>query len=250
MQCISRRACYNKNAFKLYREQDGEIKDGITIWTEYRCQNLVLEGSHVCVKCSIKDPTNKEQASYKFDHGVIGGDYTEKSKLYGSPYFLNQIKKGLKIRDTDEIRAKEAQIVTNMGRKAKTQEPLTISTPVSLIATPPTPPVTVPLREKEIKPRKPRVAKKASEVMNHPLPPSSEQPVQFVESNAVPIIIDTNNIIIVKLKKILCNRVEFYHDTSSGKVYAVSKNGVGPYKGRYNAESESIDSMYPDSDME
>ena len=245
MQCISRRACSNRDSFKLYRT-DGEIlKEGRTIWTEYRCQNLAIEGKHVCNKCSAQIPKHREQSAPKCNHGIIGGAYTEDSKLYGSPYYLQCIKKGWKIKDDDERRAKEAQLLTNMAKK-----PLIETSPISTgsISTSPATTPTVP--DKIKKPRKPRVAKKATELISKNLEPIINASAQFVESLALPITIEDCNTIVVKLRKIRCEGKEFYYDKTSGKLYGVLTNGVGPYKGRYNTESETIDTSYPDSDQE
>ena len=86
-QCISRRACPNRDTFRLVNE---EGKIGHHIWTEYICTKETNELSQVCRECSIKNPGHREQSSQKFDHGLIGGPYTKESKLYGSPENMEQ----------------------------------------------------------------------------------------------------------------------------------------------------------------
>jgi hypothetical protein len=102
-------------------------------------------------------------------------------------------------------------------------------------------------------PRKPRVAKKATEIVLAQPTPTTETipvtgPAQFIESMSVPI--KAVDVIVVKVKKIKCEGKDFYFDAESGKVYAVSVNGVGGYKGRYNPDTETLDTTYPDSDEE
>jgi hypothetical protein len=245
MSCISRRAHADRYSFKLFKEEDGEVKEKNYIWTEYRCPNEVLKGTQMCVECSVTKDGRKYQASPNFDQGVIGGPYTPQSKLYGSVYYLKFIKDGWKIREEDERRAKEAQQKANMApAKKKIDEsgtPLTIQTKpqpssssISLASeeTPKTPKT----------PRKPRIAKKAL------LPEANSTPAEFVESIEIPTI--ASEVIVVKVKKIRCGGSDYYYDSKSGKVYGVSVKGVGAYKGRYNSQNETIDIRYPDSDDE
>jgi hypothetical protein len=245
MSCISRRAHADRYSFKLYKEENGEVKEKNYIWTEYRCPNEVLEGKDTCVECSIKVKDYKYQSVPKFDQGKIGGPYTPQSKLYGSAYHLKFIKEGWKIREEDERRAKEAQQKANMPPTKKVDEsgtPLSIKTKVpktskssttSLASqeTPKTTPKT---------PRKIRLAKK-------PLPEASSN-AEILESLEPPTSI--SEVLIVKVKKIRCAGTEYYYDSQSGKLYGVSVKGVGAYKGRYNPEDETVNTDYPDSDEE
>ena len=73
MNCISRRAHADRYSFKLYKEENGEIKEKNYIWTEYRCPNEALEGKDKCVECSLKKDARKYQSSSSFDQGVVGG---------------------------------------------------------------------------------------------------------------------------------------------------------------------------------
>jgi hypothetical protein len=59
-----------------------------------------------------------------------------------------------------------------------------------------------------------------------------------------------SDVIVVKVKKILCENDEYYLDPLSGKVYEVLPNGVGDYRGRCSLETQIIDPTYPDSDEE
>lgn len=243
MSCISRRAHADRYSFKLYKEENGEIKEKNYIWTEYRCPNEVLEGKDKCLECSIKKDARKYQSSSSFDQGVVGGPYMPKSKLYGSAYYLKFIKQGWKIREEDEKRAKEAQQKASMApAKKKVDEsgtPLTIKTKtpksstVSLASqeTPKATPKT---------PRKIRLAKKSL--------PEAALEAEFVESLEPPTTV--SEVLVVKVKKIRCAGTEYYYDSSSGKVYGVSVKGVGAYKGRYNPGDETVNTDYPDSDEE
>ena len=218
------------------------MKEGKYIWTEYCCPNVVSESNDRCTECRVKLPNYKYQSAPKCDHGLVGGPYPSDSKLYGSPFYLKQLKDGWKIREADEIRAKEFQqkAISSMGRKPKVA---TDGVPVA--STTQDLPVV-----KEKQPRKPRTIKvKATEVVQPTpeLPPASGQAL-FVESSSVPVKV--TDVITVKVKKIRCEGKECYLDSVSGKLYGVSVNGVGPYKGRYNSQSDTVDTKYPDSDVE
>jgi hypothetical protein len=80
-------------------------------------------------------------------------------------------------------------------------------------------------------------------------PPVTETPCdpKFIEVVAPPIMI--TDFVTVKVKKMKCQGKDYYHDATSGKLYGISVNGVGAYKGRYNAEEDTVVN-FPDSDEE
>jgi hypothetical protein len=245
--CISRRACADRESFKLINS-NGQL--GKYIWTEYKCPNIVSDGKMVCTECAIKLPKHKYQSNPKCDHGIIGGPYPSDSKLYGSPFYFKQIKEGSKPMVADEIRAKEAitKAISQMGpRKKTTSEETamteTTSAPVAVIAV------------VEKKPKKPRVLKVKSAI---PVIAAAEsivvsEPVKqvepkFIESTTSPKTV--SEVIIVKVKKIRCQGKDYYFDSNSGKAYTAVSDGIGPYKGRYNPETETLNTGFPDSDDE
>jgi len=241
--CISRRGYHENtgNRFKLYKEEDGVIKEGRYIWMEYRCPNKAGSSKNpkYCTECDVKIPGFKYQSQGECDHGYVGGPYSTdiSCKLYGSPYYLAKIKEGWKIRESDEKRAKECQEKANsMAPKKKTVATVSADTPVE----------TVP----EVKPKQPRklkVAKKADAVETA-APATVSGPASFVESTEAPLIL--TEVIRVKVKRIKISGSEYFLDSKTNKVYGVSKNGVGAYKGRYDEPNGAILSGFPDSDEE
>jgi hypothetical protein len=245
----------------LFKEDNGTIKEKNYIWLEYRCPNEVLKDSEFCIECCTKEkPGYKYQAVPKFDHGIVGGPYSEKSKLYGSNYYLGLIKAGWKIRPDHESRAKEEQQKANMVKakldesgntlSVKTSSPKVptpkVATPKVATPKPAIPKLKVPTpksssNDSPKKPAKIRIAKKAP-------PLASEEPAIFVESLEAPIPV--SQVITVKVKKIRSGGTEYYYDAKSGKLYGVSTKGVGAYKGRYDAENDLVNTSYPDSDYE
>lgn len=284
LTCISRRACADRYDFRLTNEK-GEI--GKHIWTEYRCPNVVSVEDGMCSDCSVKIKKYKYQAAQKCDHGVVGGPYTDDSKLYGSPYYLNELKNGWFPSEADENRAKAAvdKAISSMGRK-KVQQAANTDTTISVLENPVVAPevpvervkrkyvrknkipsteqavvnneepVVVPVEKakktKLPKLKTPRSKKSVGTELVLPQAPAVENPVslsaKFVEITKPPITI--TDFVVVKVKKLKCQGKDYYYDSSSGKVYGISVNGVGAYKGRYKEEDETLDTTFPDSDCE
>lgn len=243
--CISRRAHADRVSFRLHKEEAGKIIDGKYIWTEYRCPNVVSEGKALCIECAVKLPKYKYQATPKCDHGLVGGPYPSDSKLYGSPFYLTQVKAGWKIGEADERRAKEAQLIANsdMGRKKADTAVSAATVSASTVTT------AEPVKPKQ--PRKPRTAKKTETILAQPGAtemPVATGPAKFTEAMTLPIKV--TEVVTVKVKKTRIEGKDYYFDSISGKVYGISTSGVGPYKGRYNPETEVYDTKYPDSDEE
>jgi len=274
--CISRRAHADRYTFRLINEK-GQI--GKHIWTEYRCPNVVSVEGTVCAGCLVKVPKFKYQAQQRCDHGQVGGPYPADSKLYGSPYFEREIKAGWLVAGPDEIRAKDAVLQASMGRKkivkpevtqvatleaepVKQTEPVEQDEPVQPAVD--ANPVKqkrkyvrkVPLIPKEPKEPKPVLAKAERKPRQKKIIPTVEQvkPIEnplepkLIEVIAPPLII--TECIVVKVKKTRIEGKEYYYDSASGKLYGISVNGVGLYKGRYNSETEVLDTTFPDSDCE
>jgi hypothetical protein len=70
----------------------------------------------------------------------------------------------------------------------------------------------------------------------------------MVESTEPPLVVE--DIIRVKVKKIRHQGKDYYFDGNSGKLYTATKDGVGKYAGRYDEETSTINTSYPDSDKE
>ena len=273
--CISRRACADRDTLRLI---DKEGKPGRHIWVEYRCYNKVSVDGQICADCSYKLPKYKYQANPKCDHGIIGGPYPSDSKLYGSGFYLKLIKDGWKILEADELRAKAAVDNACMGRKKAVAEPNTEVEPVvkaepvvqveaaavaTTVATPEPEAQVKQKRQYKKKTPEEKAAKAAKAVKSGkpvkldillPTPPQIPQAEEihhdpkFVESISPPITI--GEFVTVKVKKMNIQGKSYFHDANSGKLYGVSVNGVGAYKGRYNAEQDVVDTTFPDSDVE
>lgn len=246
---MARRAHNDRYSFRLMKEG----KEGKYIWTEFRCPNVVSEGVKVCADCSKKLPKYKYQSNQKCDHGVVGGPYPEDSKLYGSPFYLKQVKEGFTPLEADECRAKEAVIkaTSNMPKK-KVAEPVVPAEAVAAVtAIAPTVAATAVAPVKAAK--KPRAAK--TKATPSSLTPSNTiisaeplKPATMLESMESPVHV--SEVIVVKVRKIKHKGKEYCFDQDSGKLYSLLSDGVGPYVGRYKLESDTLDTAYPDSDVE
>ena len=275
--CISRRACADRNTFRMTNSK-GET--GKHIWIEYRCPNAVSKENDICVDCSIKLPKYKYQANQKCNHGQVGGPYPADSKLYGSAYYLKEVKAGWKLMEADEVRAKAAVDKASMGRKkvqtATLEQPVVEPVVEQSVTKPVAEPVAEPVVEKkkraynrkkplasaetktEDTPAKtvlpklktPRAKKILPTEVLLPQIPVVENTLEpkFIEVVAPPITI--TDFVVVKVKKLKFQGKDYYYDSASGKVYGISVNGVGAYKGRYKEEDDMIDTTFPDSDEE
>lgn len=283
--CISRRAHGDHLRFRLINDK-GET--GKYIWLEFRCSTEVVSEGQVCKGCSYKLPKYKYQANQKCDHGLVGGPYTADSKLYGSPFYLKEIKNGWFVAEQDENRAKAAvdKACSKMAPRKKNvalplvepSEPLAPVEPsVPLAPVVPSEPLApvepsvplapvekvkrkytkkdqvteTPVKRKYTKRNDPNPRRKAKDDVALPvIQPVVETAVEakLVEIVAPPITI--TDWIVVKVKKIKCQGKDYYYDSISGKLYGTSVNGVGAYKGRYNVEEDTVDSSFPDSDCE
>ena len=210
-------------------------KEGKYIWTEYKCPNVVSEGASLCSECCKKLPKHKYQSNPKCDHGIVGGPYPADSKLYGSPFYIKQLKEGWTISEADETRAKEAvtKALSEMARKKVVATEQAVVVPTAVVA------AVEPVAPVVVAPKKPRVYKKKSVIPDISPVAADPQPAvevkpQMLESMSPPIIVAET--IIVKVSKIKCQGKEYYLDSKSSKLYEVTKTGVGAYKGRYKSE--------------
>ncbi len=60
-------------------------------YVEKVCNEEAIDETHLCRKCSQKSDATRTQASRQFDHGFIGGEYTEKSHIYDSPWYHDHV---------------------------------------------------------------------------------------------------------------------------------------------------------------
>ena len=234
--CTSRRAHPDKQNMQLVNAL-GQL--GKYIWTEFRCPNVVPEGD-ICGDCKRKLPKYKYQSNQKCDHGIVGGPYPSDSKLYGSPYYEKQLKEGWTLKPEDELRAKEAVVkaVSDMPRKKALPLAIPVATPLS---------ADTPIK-KEKKPRAKKLSAPVNTVINTQGPMIVQANEQFVETMSPTIYVDEADIITVKVVKQKIDTKEYFLDKVTGKVYACLSNGVGEYKGRF--VNDSLDTTYPDSDVE
>ena len=246
---MARRAHNDRYSFRLMKEG----KEGKYIWTEFRCPNVVSEGVKVCADCSKKLPKYKYQSNQKCDHGLVGGPYPTDSKLYGSPFYLKQVKEGFVALEADECRAKEAVIkaTSNMPKK-KVAEPVVPAEAVAAV-TAIAPAVAATAVAPVKAPKKPRAAK--TKATPSSLTPSNAiisadplKPPTMLESMETPVHV--SEVIVVKVRKIKHKGKEYCFDQESGKLYSLLSDSVGPYVGRYKMESDTLDTAYPDSDLE
>ena len=249
-RCISRRSGGYESSFKLINGTNTRY----SIFIEYRCHNEVLSGE-ICIECSRKLPMYKFQNNPKCDHGIIGGPYPPDSKLYGSPYYLNKVKRGWTALDTDEKRAKEAiqKAVSGMPNTKDVSEAENAPKKVfrlksSASASVKSDSIKTTEVEKLKKPRKPRVKSIIPSISTIAEVSNQDTEMKMMETTDTPITVV--DIMVVKVKKIRHQNKDYYFDSNSGKLYHALDTGVGAYKGRYSPEIKNVNTSIPDSDDE
>ena len=227
---MARRAHNDRYSFRLMKEG----KEGKYIWTEFRCPNVVSEGTKVCADCSKKLPKYKYQSNQKCDHGLVGGPYPEDSKLYGSPFYLKQVKEGFTPLVEPSVPVEPLVPATVATVPLVTVAPSVVATPVAPVKAA----------------KKPRAAKtKATPVASNTVVSAEPlKPATMLESMETPVHV--SEVIVVKVRKIKHKGKEYCFDQDSGKLYSLLPDGVGPYVGRYKIEGDTLDTAYPDSDVE
>ena len=95
------------------------------------------------------------------------------------------------------------------------------------------------------KERKKRVAKVVAPLEQAPVRPKA------VESSETPILINDEDVITIKVRKFDHNGKSYFLNSAKDKLYTIGTDGQPfQYHGRYNRESETIDTDFPDSDAE
>jgi hypothetical protein len=62
-------------------------------YLEYRCSNIKEASDTYCEQCSHKYDTCRTQYSRRFMHGTINDEFAPKSRIYGSKWYLEAVKK-------------------------------------------------------------------------------------------------------------------------------------------------------------
>ena len=225
---------------------------------EYRCPNKVEEGE-LCSRCvSWKQKGVNKKDPYRAHYGLVTEPIDKDSRFFGSAWFESKVKQYGQPSEDDMARAKKAQetarkdIVVQappvvveqppVKTSKRTRKPKQAPAPVPL---PPQPPVPDPEPDPE-PPAPPHPPPKP--LRKRTVNPKSTVQIQAIEAS--PQLTDLEVIKIV-VRPFQVNETNYFRDVTKNKLYSVGKDKrPSTYVGRWNPETESIDTEFPDSDAE
>jgi hypothetical protein len=258
-------------------QKDGEshrarFADNHRFFLEYRCGGTVSE-EKLCKKClEWKQRGLKKNDHYRSLHGLMTEPIPEWSHIFEGPWYQSKVVAYGHPSAFEMGRAKKAQEDARKGVvaqevKAVIQEPKVESKaevkpeskrrsrkkPGEPVPLPPPPPEPEPTPDPPAPtPPKP-AAKRSSKKKETPsiLSPVAVKPVvsvQAVETSSLPSEVEIVKIVV---RHFFANDTHYFRDPVKNKLYGVG-NDKRPtkYIGRWDPESETIDTEFPDSDVE
>jgi hypothetical protein len=237
---------------------------------EYRCNGKSAE-QNLCKRCLDRKTKKSNNFSQKY-HGLVTEPYFEDSLFYGSPAFESKVKKLGMPSEDDMGRAKKAQEDARKGVVAQEVKAVIQETkpeakpepkrrsrkkPGEPVPLPPPPPEPEPTPDPPPAPPAPPApphpkpaAKRTSKKKEAPVasPGKPVVSVQAVETSSLPSEVEIVKIVV---RHFFANDTHYFRDPVKNKLYGVG-NDKRPtkYIGRWDPESETIDTEFPDSDVE
>ena len=193
---------------------------------ELDCDGTRVAGKEICQECLCRKQVGKHKNQSKSWQGLIGGEFPEWSRIIGSAKYLAKLKEnGLPTPD-------------DMGRPKKVVDPAT---------------ATVSADVKEKKPRAKKVIKIKDEVVVPVVAPVPVAPIPIVtkavQSNE-PTVYDID-VKVIKVRRLEVGGRSYFLDSNNYKVYKVgSDKKPGAYHGRWNPDTDEMNTSFPDSDCE
>lgn len=193
---------------------------------ELDCDGTRVAGKEICQECLGRKQVGKHKNQSKSWQGLIGGEFPEWSRIVGSAKYLVKLKEnGLPTPD-------------DMGKPKKVVEAVAETQTV-------------------VKEKKPRVKKaiKIKDEVIAPVVPVAPTPMPMpivtkaVQSNE-PTVYDVD-VKVIKVRRLEVGGRSYFLDPNKYKVYKVGTDKKpGAYHGRWNPETEEMDTSFPDSDCE
>lgn len=196
---------------------------------ELDCDGTRVAGKEICQECLGRKQVGKHKNQSKSWQGLIGGEFPEWSRIVGSAKYLAKLKEnGLPTPD-------------DMGKPKKVVEAATET-------------------QTAVKEKKPRV-KKAIKIKDEviapvvPVAPVTPTPMPMpivtkaVQSNE-PTVYDVD-VKVIKVRRLEVGGRSYFLDPNNYKVYKVGTDKKpGAYHGRWNPDTDEMNTSFPDSDCE
>lgn len=215
---------------------------------EYRCSNQA--DGQLCKRClEWKLRGEKKRDPCRNHYGLVSEPIPDECHIYGSAWYESKVKEYGQPSETDMARAKQAQEIARKGLEQKAtpapaqtvvEEPKKRGRKKKVVADQPQPaPAPAPAPGAKATKRRPKEAE---------LPKAQKLSVQAVEE--IPRLKDIEIVKIV-VKPFTHNDTSYFRDVKKNKLYAVGQDKrPSRYVGRWDPESETLDTEFPDSDVE
>lgn len=238
----------------------GRFADGHKFHLELRCSRKTIPGTKLCGICHEKtrDFDTRTSSGKKIGHpqvlhGCIDEPIPFESHIFEGPWYQKRLKDWGEPCAEEMAKGKKAQL--NIGVEAPAAAPAPVPAPepapkkrgpkkaVETVAAPvPEPTATVaPAPKKKREPKAP-VA---------PPEPIPQPKVEVLAKEAIESSTTDKPIYFIKVRRFNHNGRQYFLDPKKNKLYTVGTNKQpGIYHGRWNPESETMDTSFPDSDAE
>ena len=232
---------------------------------EYRCSNR-CEGD-LCSRClswktkSWEERGLKKKDPYREYYGLVTEPIPQ--PFFESEWYESKVKEVGKPSDTDMARAKKAQeeaknniiIQAPVTKVPVVQEPVEKKKRGRKPKQSPAPPVPQPTSnpnpEPTPDPNPPPKSAGKRRTKTVAIPKKSQESLQQVQAVESSTPLQDIEIVKILVKPFTHNNIAYFRDGRKNKLYSVGKDKRPlAYVGRWNAETETIDTEFPDSDAE
>lgn len=246
----------------------GRFGDNHRFFLEYRCSGKVSQ-EQLCAKClEWKKRGVKKNDHYRSHHGLITEPIPEWSHIFEGPWYQSKVATYGHPSKEEMARAKEAQQQARKGIETKVDPPVVqeqkpekpkrgrkkkeAPVPIPPPPRPPTPePPVPPPSPPPPPPPQPKAPGKRRPKKTAVAPVVAQAPsvqVQAVETSSLPTEVEIVKIVV---RPFFANDTMYFRDASKNKLYSVGKDKrPSTYVGRWDPESETIDTEFPDSDVD
>jgi hypothetical protein len=241
----------------------GRFENNSRFYLESRCPKTVSDGTKICSRCQTWKQLGMNKKDVYANHfGLVSDPLPPDCHIFDSYWYQSKVKDYGYPSESEMARAKKAQEEAR-GGVAQVPVPATEPKPEpekkKLPATEPVPVPEVPAAEPKPEPE-PEPAKKKRAPKKQQVPATEPVPASETVSsppNATPKAKESNEpalqkeVVYIQVRRFTHNGRSYFLDPKKKKLYTVGRDKLpGTYHGRWNPESETIDTSFPDSDAE
>lgn len=248
-KCFGRIIRWDKNSICRFG-----IKNKNRFYLESRCDKPIVE-NQLCQDC-IQKRERKHNEPRKNLYGLVSEPLPEDCHIFESLWYESKVKEFGIPSESDMARAKRAQEEARKGvsvveqveqkkekpKRVKKTKEVPVPVPPQPVPPEPNPDPPTPPKPYPPKPDPPKPARKSKQTA------TVKQAIQAIEVS--PVIKDIEVVKII-VRSFHHNDTDYFRNAAKNKLYSVGKDKrPSTYVGRWNPETESIDTEFPDSDCE